>query len=401
MRLFKRLLTVVLTACMVVSLAAAAGCGGGGQETAPQAQETVKIGGIFDITGGTGDVGTPYMEGARACVDFLNSKGGINGRQIELIWRDYAYDIRRASEIYQQLVQQEKVVAILGWGTGDTEALKSIIARDKIPYISGSYSEGLLDINQCPYNFLIAASYSDQARAALKWIRDNWKENRKPRVAFVYNNTPFGSSSIEDAKKFARENGFEVVADEVMELKVLDATTQMLDLKQKRADFAIIQGTSNLAATTLKDAKKNGVPTRFIGLNWAADEKVIQLAGEAAEGYIGVIPFCFPGEDAPAMADIEAWLAQNNKSLQDINQKFVQGWMSVLVLAEGIKNAGDNLTGEGIKQGLEQLNNFSPGGLGAPITFSASSHRGTEQVRLAEVKNGKFVYLTDWFSYKQ
>jgi len=400
MGLFKRLLAVLLAAGMLVSLAAAAGCAGG-KETAPKPQEKVKIGGIFDITGGTGDVGTPYSEGARACVEFLNSKGGINGRQIELIWQDYAYDIKRAKEIYDKLVQQDKVVAILGWGTGDTEALKSIIARDKIPYISGSYSEGLLDINQCPYNFLIAASYSDQARAALKWIKDNWRENRKPRVAFVYNNTPFGTSPIADAKKFAQENGFEVVADEVMELKVLDATTQMLDLKQKKADFAIIQGTSNLAATTLKDAKKVGVTTRFIGLNWAADEKVIQLAGEAAEGYIGVIPFCFPGEDVPAMADIEAWLTRNNKSLKDINQKFVQGWMAVLVLAEGIKNAGDNLTGEGVRQGLEQLNNFSPGGLGAPLTFTATSHRGTEQVRLAEVKNGKFVYVTDWFSYKQ
>lgn len=398
--MLRRFLVAVLAVCLLVSLALTAGCGGGGKQAA-ETQEKVKIGGIFDITGGTGDVGTPYADGARACVEFLNSKGGINGRQIELVWQDYAYDIKRAKEIYDKLVQQDKVVAILGWGTGDTEALKSIIARDKIPYISGSYSEGLLDINQCPYNFLIAASYSDQARAALKWIKDNWRENRKPRVAFVYNNTPFGRSPIEDAKRFALENGFEVVGDEVMELKVLDATTQMLDLKQKKADFAIIQGTSNLAATTLKDAKKNGVTTRFIGLNWAADEKVIQLAGEAAEGYIGVIPFCFPGENAPAMADIEAYLTSKNKSLKDINQKFVQGWVSVLVLAEGIKNAGSDLTGEGVKKGLEQLNNFSPGGLGAPITFSASSHRGTEKVRLAEVRNGKFEYLTDWFSYKK
>jgi branched-chain amino acid transport system substrate-binding protein len=118
----------------------AAGCGGG-QETATTADK-VKIGGIFDITGGTGDVGEPYARGARACVEFLNSKGGVNGRQIDLKWEDYAYDIKRAKEIYDKLVGQEKVVAILGWGTGDTEALKSIIARDKIPYISGRIPRG-------------------------------------------------------------------------------------------------------------------------------------------------------------------------------------------------------------------------------------------------------------------
>ncbi|MGQ9755133.1 MAG: ABC transporter substrate-binding protein, partial [Desulfotomaculales bacterium] len=69
--MLKRLLAVVFTACMVVLLAAAAGCGGKGQKSVPQAQETIKIGGIFDITGATGDVGSPYADGARACVDFL------------------------------------------------------------------------------------------------------------------------------------------------------------------------------------------------------------------------------------------------------------------------------------------------------------------------------------------
>lgn len=269
-----------------------------------------------------------------------------------------------------------------------------------VPYISGSYSEGLLDINQCPYNFLVAASYSDQARIAIKWIKDNWKASGKPKIAFVFNDTPFGRSPVDDAKRFATENGFDVVADEVVDLKALDATTQVLDLKQKKADFAIIQGTSNLTATVLKDAKKNNLTTQFIGLNWAADEKVIQLAGDTAEGYIGVIPFAFPYEDVPGMAAIKEYLASKGKKLEDINQKFVQGWCSTKVMLEGVKRAGDNLTGEGIKAGLESLSGFDTGGLAAPVTFTPESHRGSEKVRLAKVTNGKFEYLTDWISYK-
>lgn len=393
---------VLLCVCLAVALAAS-GCGKKESPSKPAAgtsKELVRIGGIFDLTGPTGDVGMPYAEGAKAYIAYINSKGGVNGREVKLFDIDYAYDKTKALEAYNKLVKQNQVAAILGWGTGDTEALKQMIADDKIPYISGSYSEGLLDITQCPYNFLIAASYSDQARIALKWVKDNWKKSRKPRIAFVYNDTPFGKSPIDDAKKFATENGFEVVADEIIDLKALDATSQILDLKQKQADFAIVQGTSNLASTVLKGAKQHGLKTKFIGLNWAADEKVIQLAGDAAEGYLGVIPFAFPYENVPGMAAIKEYLTSQGQKLEDKNQKFVQGWTSALIMLEGVRLAGDNVTGEGIKAGLESLSNFDTGGLSAPVTFTAESHRGSEKVRLAEVKNGKFEYLTDWIGYK-
>lgn len=393
---------VLLCVCLAVALAAS-GCGKKESPSKPAAgtsKEPVRIGGIFDLTGPTGDVGMPYAEGAKAYIAYINSKGGVNGREVKLFDIDYAYDKTKALEAYNKLVKQNQVAAILGWGTGDTEALKQMIADDKIPYISGSYSEGLLDITQCPYNFLIAASYSDQARIALKWVKDNWKKSRKPRIAFVYNDTPFGKSPIDDAKKFATENGFEVVADEIIDLKALDATSQILDLKQKQADFAIVQGTSNLASTVLKGAKQHGLKTKFIGLNWAADEKVIQLAGDAAEGYLGVIPFAFPYENVPGMAAIKEYLTSQGQKLEDKNQKFVQGWTSALIMLEGVRLAGDNVTGEGIKAGLESLSNFDTGGLSAPVTFTAESHRGSEKVRLAEVKNGKFEYLTDWIGYK-
>ncbi len=400
---FRSFWVVLLCVCLAITLVAA-GCGGGKKEAPTHGteapKEPVKIGGIFDLTGATADVGVPYQQGAKAYFDYVNSQGGIDGREVKLIDIDYAYDKTKAVEVYNKLVKQDKVAAILGWGTGDTEALKQIIATDKIPYISGSYSEGLLNVAECPYNFLIAASYSDQARIALKWAKDNWKGAGKPKVAFVYNDTPFGKSPIDDAKKYATEIGFEVVADEVVDLQALDATSQVLDMKRKKADFAIIQGTSNLTATVLKDAKKNGLATKFIGLNWAADEKVVKLAQDAAEGYIGVIPFAFPTDNVPGLAAINDYLASKGQKLEDQTQKFVQGWASAMIMLEGVKLAGDEVTGEAIKEGLETLSEFETGGLAGPVTFTADSHRGIEKVRLAEVKNGKFEYLTDLFGYK-
>ncbi|WP_431809336.1 ABC transporter substrate-binding protein [Brevibacillus agri] len=403
----------------ILSAVLIAGCGGGGQSSAPAATSgssgnssggtsapaatapaaTIKIGGLFDETGGTGDVGKPYAEGEKAYIDYLNSKGGIEGAKVELIGVDYAYKVPEAVKIYQKFIKQDKVSAILGWGTGDTEAMKELIAKDKVPFISASYSEALTQVNQHPYNFMTAATYSDQAKVAIKWFRDNWKGSGNPKLALLYNDTPFGKSPIEDAKAYAASVGVDVVDEQIVDLKALDATPQLLNMQKKNPDFAIIQQTWGATATILKDAKKLGLTTKFIGLNWAAGEGVITLAGDAAEGYIGVITHAFPYENLPGLKEIEDYLATKGEKLADKNQKFVQGWVAAKIMVEGIKNAGDNLTGEGIKAGIEKISNLEFGGLAAPVSFSADNHRGTTQVRLGEVKNGKFEIITDYIGY--
>ena len=118
------------------------------------AQQTIKIGGIFDLTGATGDVGAPYAEGARNYINYVNKQGGVNGKKIELIDTDYAYKIPQAVSSYKEMVSKG-VIAILGWGSGDTEAMAPMIAADKIPYISASYSEHLV-FDKTPYNFIVA-----------------------------------------------------------------------------------------------------------------------------------------------------------------------------------------------------------------------------------------------------
>src|SRR5690606_33388609 len=101
-------------------------------------------------------------DGVIAYVDWLNSSGGINGRPIELLSADYAYQVPNAESLYAQFVE-EGVVAFIGWGTGDTEALRGRIAEDEIPFMSASYSDALNDPNgEAPYNFLVGTTYSDQ-----------------------------------------------------------------------------------------------------------------------------------------------------------------------------------------------------------------------------------------------
>src|SRR5260370_13626275 len=170
-------------------------------------QGEIKVGGIFDRTGIASDVGKPFAQGVRDAVQWINESGGINGKRIKLVEVDYGYKIPEAVAAYKRLTGDEKVIMINGWGTGDAEALKDFVNRDKIPYLSASFSGHLTDASNTPYNFFVAPSYSDQLRPWLSWVKEDWKDkSRAPKVAFFYADNAYAKAPIEPGPPFSKPN---------------------------------------------------------------------------------------------------------------------------------------------------------------------------------------------------
>lgn len=359
----------------------------------------IRIGGIFALTGPTHESCIPYADGIRNCINYINEQGGINGRKIKLIEKDYGYLIPRARDVYKTMVEKEKVHAILGWGTGDTEVLRPEVAKNKIPFMSASYSSKVGDIREAPYNFLIGVTYSDQIKIALRFILEQWKgKPRKPKVAFIYNDTPFGRSPIADGRAYAASHGIEVVSEEIVALNALEAAAQLLRIKEKGANYVIIQETAWAASVILKDARKLGLNTVFIGLNWCADEKVVALAEESAEGYIGMLPFLFTDESIPGIREIRKYNKGKKIDIGGYIHRYIQGWATAKVMAEGIRKAADDISGPGIRNGLEGIRSYSTGGITAPVTFTPDNHKGTDKLKIGQVKNGRWQIVSDYMS---
>ena len=139
--------------------------------------QQISIGHLEDLSGGTSDVGTPYGQGVADTFAWINRNGGIGGKQMNVDTNDYGYQVPRAISLYKKWsAPDNKVAAIMGWGTADTEAMTGFVAQDKIPYISASYSAALTDpegksgkAKPAPYNFFYGPSYSDALRAMLSW----------------------------------------------------------------------------------------------------------------------------------------------------------------------------------------------------------------------------------------
>ena len=162
----------------------------------------IPIGHLVDFTGPTSSVGKPFGEGFIDAIKYINKNGGIKGNKIKVDTVDYSYKAPRAVATYKRWKSRMKVIAVIGWGTADTEALMGTIARDKVPFYSGSYAGQLTDptgkapnsFKAAPYNFFYGPSYSDACRGLLTWALNDWKtknKNEKPKYVHMGDNHPY------------------------------------------------------------------------------------------------------------------------------------------------------------------------------------------------------------------
>ena len=371
-----------------------AGCGGGG---ADPDDRSIKVGAIFDFTGPTADVGTDYGDGVRGFADWINSGGGIEGRPIDLIYQDYGYQVDRAEQLYTQFVGEGAVI-FMGWGTGDTEALRLRIAEDEIPFSSASLSHRLGDPAEAPYNFLLATTYSDQFRIALDWVAEN-HSGGTPIVALMHNASPFGlSPARQGGVEFAEARGIDLTLYE-MPRGAVDFTAEFARIRQSGAQYVVFQNTSGPAAVALTNARSLGLDVTFFCLNWCSNAQVVQLAGDAAEGLMGTMPYAPLSVDVPGTRVIREYLESRGESPEGKTNAYTQGWWTFAAFAEGIRRvlaAGEELTGANIKAALETFADYDLGGVTAPVTFTPTDHRGSKGLRIFRVEEGRWTPFTDF-----
>lgn len=370
----------------------------------PVAAEEIPIGSLNDLTGATSDVGKDYAMGVAEAVTYVNDNGGINGKTIKFYQFDYGYRIPEALTKYN-LFKRLQARSILGWGTGDTESLSPTITKDKIPYVSASYSAHLTDPRKTPYNLFFATDYSTNARAALTaWFDKKWPSHkdygkRKPRLACSYMfASPYCSAPIKAIKDQAALLGFDVGDDQDVSLFALDTKSQVLAMKQFNPDVVWHGNTTMSVAATLRDAFALGLGANHIIDNWGIDENLPRLAGEAAEGAMGAAVCAFYGENVPMMKQITEYSKKLNPGVSQDKRliRTVQGWGAVLLLAEALKRAdkAGDLTGPGILQkGFETLKDYDLGLGSAPVTFTATDHRPAGKVPIYEWKGGKYTLV--------
>jgi branched-chain amino acid transport system substrate-binding protein len=366
------------------------------------AQAQIPVGHLADFSGATADVGVPYGQGVTDALAYVNQQGGVNGKKLNVDTVDYGYQVPRAVAQYKQWVGAG-VVAIQGWGTADTEALLTFVARDEIPYMSASYAAALTDptgksgkAKPAPYNFFYGPSYSDALRALLTWAAEDWKAKGKPgRPKYVHMgaNHPYPNAPKEAGQAVADELGFEVLPPVQFALTPGDYTAQCLTLKNSGANYAYLGNTAGSNISILKACKTVGTEVQFLGNVWGMDENAAKAAGEAADGVV------FPVRtgvtwvgDAPGMKtlrEISAISDPSGTAYRPVH--YIAGVCSALYMKEAMDWADKNggVTGPNVKTGFYAKKEWVPAGMEGvclPSTWTENDHRGMLTINLYRSK---------------
>lgn len=379
-----RMKPMVLTAAAAALIAAPAA-----------AQQKINIGHLADYSGATSDVGKPFGEGVADAIAWMNKNGGVAKRQVNLDTVDYGYQVPRSIATYKKWTGRDKVVAIFGWGTADTEALITFVSKDQIPYVSASYAGSLTDPTgqaekstaAAPFNFFYGPSYSDAARALVTWAAEDWKKKGgqgAPKYVHMGANHPYPNAPKAAGETLAKELGFEVLPAIQFALTPGDYTAQCLTLKQSGANYAYLGNTAGSNVSVLKACKNAGVQVQFLGNVWGMDENAAKAAGDAADGV--VIPVrtrALWTDEAPGMKTVrDIGGTANHRPLH-----YIAGICTAFYIKEAMEWASANggITAIKIRDGMYARKDWVPKGMEGvcvPSTWTKTDHRPTTEVQL-------------------
>jgi len=391
----------------VLGLLAGAGLGMSCAVTAMAADKEIRIGFQCDRTGPTQIVGIRLCPAVHDYVDLINSQGGIEGFKIVADELDNEYKVPPAVEEYERQKGQGSVAMIL-YGTPQVQALNKKLEEDKIPGTSPGFGiSASADGKRFPYLFPIAATYWSQGAAAVHFIKDKLGGSLKgKKIAYVFYDNPAGHEPLPILEDLQKLEGFELRTFAVPPPGV-EMGAQVLDIAQRyKPDFVIDHLFGRSPSVALKEYKRAGYPlSKVVGLVWASAEADIEAAGgwNVAQGY-NTMQFAGAGDDYPVRQQIKDMYKKQGKEPPKEMESTVyynRGLFNAAIIVEAVRNAlkangGKQPTGEDIKNGFEQIHDFTLGGLIPPLKITPTDHEGGGWVQIFAVKGEKFVKETDW-----
>jgi branched-chain amino acid transport system substrate-binding protein len=368
----------------------------------------IVIGDQCDRTGPTQIVGTVLCPAEQDYYKLINAEGGVDGWTIRGDEIDNAYKVPQGIEAYQRQKQMGVVMMTL-YGTPQTVALNQRLEQDKMPTTSPGFGiSAAADGTRYPYLFPVAATYWSQGAGAVKFAKDQLGGSLKgKKIAYVYYDNPAGKEPLPIIEALQKTEGFELRTFAVPPPGV-EMGAQILDITQRyHPDFIIMHLFGRSPSVAIKGLKGAGYPlSKVLGLVWASAEADILAAGgwSVAEGY-HTLQFAGAGDDFAVRQQIKDMYKKEGKAPpkeMDNTVIYNRGLLQAAVQVQAIKNAlkisgGEKPTGPQIKEGLEQIHDFTLGGLVPPLQITPTDHEGGGWVQVFQVHDGKFVKETDWF----
>jgi branched-chain amino acid transport system substrate-binding protein len=356
------------------------------------AADPIKIGAVLSASGSAAFLGDPEAKTLKIYVEELNKKGGVLGRQIELVLYDDGGDANKARTFATRLIEDDKVVAMVGGSTtGTTMAMIPVFEDAKVPFVSVA---GAIEIIEPVRSFVFKTPHTD--KTACEKIFEDMKARSLTKIGMISGTDGFGKSMRTQCLRVVKDYGITIVADESYGATDSDMTPQLNKIKNTAGLQAVVNpGFGQGPAIVTRNYGQLSIGLPLYQSHGVASKSFIDLAGPAAEGIRLPAPALLVA-DKLADADkqkavVTAYKTSYEKAVgQPVSTFGGYAFDGIQLVVEAIQKA-KGTEPQKIRDALEATKGYV--GVTGIYTMSATDHLGlgTESFRMLEVRNGGWV----------
>lgn len=357
-----------------------------------RAQDTIKIGGGFDLSGAESSLDLPAANGAQLAVKEINAAGGVLGKQIEFIVRDSKYQMDTTASIAKQFVEEDQVSAVVGFTDSDSVlAAGPIIQEAGLPFIAAGATSPKLPDQVGDLLFLACFGDNVQAAAAAEYAFENFGP-----TAYLLSDIGVEYTTLlgEYFKARFEELGGTIVLEDTYEDDATDFSAQITKLKAlaNQPDFYFVSAMPYNVGPVVKQMREAGLTGPVVGGDGYDTPDLVKVAGESAENVFFTTHALMDAENGTdgVKKFIEAYNAEYGRAPE--NAFAALGYDAVYLLVDAITRAGST-DAAAIQTALLETKDLS--GVTGAISFTDGAHVPQKGVTIIEVKGGQFTLAAE------
>ena len=300
----------------------------------------IKIGCLFSLSGPARHIGVPSKYVAEMAKEYFEQQGGLEGRQIELIFADTKGEASVTISEFERLVQREGVCAVIGpTRTGTCMAMLRAIEQAKIPVIACvGGTPPVVPTREWVFKT------PQKTVTAVEKVYEYLISQGINEVAIITSKDTFGEEGKNDLKRMAQEKGIQIVAEESFGTNDFDMTIQLRKLAASDAAAVICWTIGPGGATVARNFKSIGAGQVLIQCHGLPDPSYLELAGDAANGTMmpstKAVVADQLSEDDPQRETVQSFVHQYEKEYGPVSTHSGYAWDAFMIVAEAIKRAG-------------------------------------------------------------
>jgi branched-chain amino acid transport system substrate-binding protein len=347
----------------------------------------IVVGSTTDLSGVTAVQGVNNSNAVRMVFDDANAKGGVNGRKIRYVVEDMQYQVPRAVQAINKLLNLDQVFfTLVDGGTPMNNAEMPMQFAKNVPNIFPLTAARSMYEPFNPLKFAQFASYYDQMRSGLKYFVE---QRHVSHLCVMYQDTDFGRDVLAGVEDEAKALGMTIVATTAHKPTDTDFNSNLIKLRDAGCDWVGVGTIVRDTIDIVSQAKKMSWSVPFVGQSASYDTTVATAPGAAGEGFYSMSPSVYAYPDDPRPAVQAFFKAYRARFGIDPNFLGETGYSAAQMVLMGLNNAGKDLTTESFIKGLEAIHEYKDI-FGTTYSFGPGQHHGQTASYLSVVHDGRW-----------